>query len=225
MAEPTWLEATLVGSDWTLADVDLTEPAGYRVNVRAFDNAGNHAQSSANPRTDFTVNADETIPSAETTFPANGSEVTAAVQSISGVATDADSGVSEVLVRVRRLGALAGFWSKSGWVAEPKWLEATLDGSDWTLADVDLTVPAGYRVNVRAFDNAGNHAQSSANPRTDFTVISVDETIPGAEATSPANGSEVIAEVQDISGVATDADSGVSEVLVRVRRLGASAGF
>ena len=171
VAESTWLEATLDGSDWTLADVDLTEPTDYRVNVRAFDNAGNHAQSSANPRTDFTViSADETIPSAEATLPADGSEVVAGVHDISGVATDADSGVSEVLVRVRRLGASAGFWSESGWVAESTWLEATLDGSDWNLADVDLTEPTDYRVNVRAFDNAGNHAQSSTNPRTDFTV-------------------------------------------------------
>ena len=113
---------------------------------------------------------DTIIPMAEVTLPANGSEVIAAVQDISGAATDADSGVSEVLVRVRRLGASAGFWSESGWVAESTWLEATLDGSDWTLADVDLTEPTDYRVNVRAFDNAGNHAQSSANPRTDFTA-------------------------------------------------------
>jgi len=224
-----WHEASFDSADstWNLANVDLTVPADYRVLLRAFDNAGNHATAGHNPNTAFTVlSNDNKPPEAETTSPDDISEINSGAYQISGSVTDDDSGVNKVLVRIQRVGTSpALYWNDNAWTDSAKWLEASLDSagsteSTWSLANVDLTVPADYRVLLRAFDNAGNHATAGSNPNTVFTVLSDDDMRPEAETTSPA--SDIDAGVFDISGSTTDDVSGVNKVLVRIQRVGTS---
>ena len=227
-----FIELNFTQSGQTLSvqtpNTNLIAPPGYYL-LSVIDDSGVVSESSIIRLGDYNGNTtDTTIPMAEATSPSNDSVINAGVIEISGIASDTDSGIDRVQARIQRIGVQPTlFWDGVAWIDTPVFLPATLsnNGTSWDLTDVDLTEPAAYRVHVRAYDNAGNFAAAGDNPRTDFTVISVDETIPSAEATLPADGSEVVAGVHDISGVATDADSGVSEVLVRVRRLGASAGF
>ena len=167
--------------------------------------------------------ADTIVPHAEATSPTNDSAITSGVIDISGIATDEDSDVNTVLVRVQRTGVTPNlYWSENGWLPSSSWLEASLDPNDstWILPDVDLTVPADYRVIVRAFDSSGNQSSANDNPKTSFSVLPDDNIAPRAEATSPTNASVIASGVIDISGVATDDDSDISKVLVRVQRTG-----
>ncbi len=225
---PIYLDATLNADAtlWQLPSVDLTQPGQYRVRLIVTDNTGNTARVTSNPKTDFTVGIDDnTDPTAQATSPGNGDDITPGITKISGSAFDADSGVSTVRARIRRLGVSpALYWGGSTWSNSSVFLDASLsaDGTAWELAGVDLNETGTYRVNVIAYDNAGNLAQSFENPKTDFTVSIDDDTDPIAQATSPGNGDDTPPGVTTITGTAFDADSGVSTVRVRVRQLGVS---
>ena len=123
------------------------------------------------------IPADTAVPYAEATFPAHESDISASFSDISGIASDAESEVNRVLVRIQRVGVSPSlFWSESGWSNTSTWLDASVentadpDNFTWNLADVDLTVAADYRVLVRAFDSAGNHATANDNFKTVFTA-------------------------------------------------------
>ena len=79
-----------------------------------------------------------------------------------------------MLVRIQRRNVSpAVFWNGGAvFNTTSTYHEATLNnnGSTWTLPGVDLSVPGNYRILVRAFDNAGNHANASANDSTNFAV-------------------------------------------------------
>ena len=145
---------------------------------------------------------DDVRPSAQATSPAGGSAVTPAITDISGIASDIGSGVSRVRVRVQRLGVSpAEFWNGAAWSTTSAFLDADVqtsgDSWTWTLADVDLTVPARYRVRVIAIDNAGNTSRAAQNPATDFSSEIADDDPPPAQATSPAGGSTVTPAITD----------------------------
>ena len=213
------------GSTWTLPNIDLSVPGDYRAWLITNDNAGNVALAADNPITTFTVVLnDRTPPSANATTPADNETITnAAAVSISGIATDSESGISAVNVRIQRLGTLPTlFWNGIDWTSESVYLPANLssDGTTWSLDAVDLSVPARYRVRVTARDVAGNLARAVDNAKTEFTVQFNDQTIPFAQATSPANGQSVLAsDNRRIAGTASDTGTGVAEVNVRIQRL------
>ena len=147
---------------WTLPGVTLDTVGNYRIRVIAIDNAGNTAQSSENPSTDFSVvpdaASDTENPEAEADSP--GNITVGSTFAITGTASDDISGVSRVRVRVQRLGG-----------SIPSFVDATLNGDGtWTLPGVTLNTVGNYRIRVIAIDNAGNTAQSTENPFTDFSV-------------------------------------------------------
>ena len=172
----TWVDATLNSNttSWTLPNVDLTNSGNYRVQLLAYDNAGNIASASENPVTAFSVDiADNTDPIAETTSPADGSSLAPSTLDVSGSLFDADSGANRVRVRIRQIGVSPSlFWNGSVWTGSSTWVDATLNSNttSWTLPNVDLTNSGNYRVQLLAYDNAGNIASASENPVTAFSV-------------------------------------------------------
>jgi lysophospholipase L1-like esterase len=219
----TWVEADLnTNADtWSLPDVDLGNIGNYRLLLRAFDAVGNQSNSAQNPRTEFTVEIpDTTAPGAVTEFPSNASQVQPGTINISGTSSDDNSGVARVLVRIQQANApSARYWNGTSWQVNSKWLDATLGlNNDWTIAGVDATRKTIYRVNLRAFDNAGNQSFSGNNPKTVFHVVDPDVVNPSAAPTVPANGATVPLGLIDVKGISSDADSGVKKVLVRIQR-------
>ena len=222
---PGFLDAELSGNgtSWTLPNVLLDDDSDYRIRVITHDHAGNIANASKNPRTDFSVGAiDSTDPIAQAATPGDPVFAPDTID-ITGTAFDADSGVSRVRVRVQQLGVTqARFWNGTAFDSASTFLDANLssDGTSWTLPGVVLDTTGSYRVRVIAHDNAGNVAQAAENPRTDFLVVP-DNIDPTAQAAVPGGGNPVTApDTIEISGTAFDASSGVSRVRVRVQQLG-----
>ena len=116
---------------------------------------------------------DTTNPSAEATSPADNSSITPTTADVTGIAFDADSGVSRVRVRVQQRDVSPRlYWDGSAWTPAPIYPIAQLNsaGTAWTLPNVDLTSVGDYRIHVLAYDNVGNFAKSSDNPFTNFSV-------------------------------------------------------
>ena len=172
----TWRDATLNSNatSWTLPNVDLTNPGNYRVQLLAYDNAGNIASASENPVSVFSVGiVDNTDPLAETTSAADGNSLAQSTLDVTGTLFDADSGANRVRVRIRQIGVSPSlYWNGSVWTDSATWRDATLNSNatSWTLPNVDLTNPGNYRVQLLAYDNAGNIASASENPVTVFSV-------------------------------------------------------
>jgi len=225
----TLTNTSLSSTDW---NISLNLPIGnnYQLFALAVDNAGNDAFHN-NGLLVWPVNrpfavafADSVAPGALVTLPANGSNITPTIQSISGIASDDNSGVSRVRVRVSTVGTSPTmYWNGSVWTTTSTFPDAILSTSG-----------GNYRVRMVVNDNAGNISNSVANPFSDFTVALADSVAPSAQVTNPADGAN-IAQVTNpadganiapatrgISGTASDDISGVSRVRVRVSTVGTS---
>ena len=76
-------------------------------------------------------------------------------------------------VRIQRLRTSpALYWDGTTWINTSTYLDAnqTNDGQNWTLSNVELNVPATYRIRLFAHDNAGNIAKPQDNAKADFIV-------------------------------------------------------
>ena len=214
------------GDPWTGCAMasDLGTRDGTHFNADALRTLGQRYGDKYLEMTIFTKlgPVDTEIPFAQVTSPADGAIINATQQSISGIASDNDSDVDRVRVRLRRLRTSpALYWNGNAWTSSSFWLEAKLsaDNSTWTLTDIDLSTPADYRINLIVRDQAGNAARTADIPSSDFSVASSDTEIPFAQVTSPADGAIVNTAQQSISILASDNDSGVNRVRVRLRRL------
>ena len=222
---------TVTSTNW---NITATLPAGdYRLFALAIDNAGNDAFHGTGlavwpVNRNFQVESestDTTKPTADITSPTDGSSFSPTIVSVTGTASDADSGVNRVLVRVQRLDVSPRlYWNGTAWTPTSIYPDTILntDATSWTLPDVDLTNSGDYRIHVIAFDNTGNIAGAAVNPSTNFSIGTIDTIKPIAEATSHPNGITLSPDTASISGTAFDADSGVNRVLVRIQRLDAS---
>ena len=162
----TWHLANLSGSNWWLDDVPV-DPGVYDVFIWAWDNAGNRANQSENPQPLLTVSgtADTTAPT--TTFDTPTS-LPAGITTLTGTATDDDSGVNRVRVLVRDK-ANNTFWDGTTWNTTWSWNLATLNGTTWTLPGVNLQ-PGTFDVFLWAWDNEDNLARPASNPQPLLTV-------------------------------------------------------
>ena len=164
---------------------------------------------------------DRINPTGEATNPADGSTITQNSSfTIAGNASD-ESGIQSVILRVERIDVSPiQFWNGTIWQTDSIFLDASSIDSNgnWTLEDVDLMEPGDYRVRLGITDTVGNTAASNQNPRTNFEVISSDNTDPTGEATNPADDSTITPEDNfTISGEAID-PSGIASVIIRVER-------
>ena len=165
---------------------------------------------------------------------------------ISGTAADAGSGVSKVELQLYRATATAGvneYWNGNSWVvpatgAVPARLITTLSptsgGANVTWSVNAGPPPASFGDGVyflRAFptDKVDRHGASpvlkftkatdAANPTVGFTTAS---TTPAG--TTPANNVTITGAMPSITGVAADANSGVSKVELQLYRASSTAG-
>ena len=171
--------------------------------------------------------SDVRAPSAQVSSPTPGGTINEGTVDISGTASDDQSGVSRIRIRIQQLGVSpALFWNSTAFTPNSTFVDATLNGTEWTLPNVNLDAAGDYRILLIAHDNAGNVSQASANPRTDFSVFTAsppDEVNPFAETTSPVDGdSNIPIAVTDVTGTASDDNSGVNRVRVRIQQIGIS---
>ena len=216
-----WINASLEPNDiWTLKNVDFTATGDYRILLRAYDNAGNHANWSVNPRSDFTVVPTDSInPTVTITFPLDNNNIPVQVTNIEGSAADNASGINQVLLRIQnRTTTPFTYWNGTTYQTSAIWTAASLNANgDWIVPNVDFTTIGSYRILLRAYDNAGNHANWPENPRSDFVTIPPDTTNPSVTINTPSDGSIIVAQITDVEGLATDDSSGIDSVLARIQ--------
>ncbi len=162
----TWIPTTGT-TTWSI-DVPLT-PGDYRINTYAVDNAGNIEDwADDRPTVNFSVDpatpADTVVP--ESFIDPIGSPA-AGLVTFTGTATDDDSGVATVFVRIRDL-ATNTYWDGATWTTDKVWIPAT-GTTTWS---IDAPLSAGdHRINVYAVDNAGNIEDwGDGRPTVTFTV-------------------------------------------------------
>lgn len=173
------LRATFIEGLWILRNVNLSERGSYRITTKAYDFANNVAAETENPISVFTVGSiDSTAPSGTLTTPETGVPLQTNTQfRLEGTATDNDSGVKRVYVRIQnRSTTPRTFWNGTSWQESRSGtgLRAVLSGETWTLDNIDLSQPGNYRTTFKIEDKAGNVSTESANPVSDFTVTQTD---------------------------------------------------
>jgi CSLREA domain-containing protein len=171
------------------------------------------------------------------TTPANGSTIYNAMPAITGTATDAGSGISKVLLRLYRLKAGTTnnyeYWNGTGWISTVFYFTTTLNpttgganvswskNSGWPTG-TDFSDGTYYMV-ATAYDKANKIAavSSSFKKLTDNELPTVRFTTSATTpaGTTPVKGSTITGAIPAITGVAADAGSGISKVLLRLYRL------
>ncbi|HEU4451377.1 MAG TPA: Ig-like domain-containing protein, partial [Gaiellaceae bacterium] len=171
-AGETFFPATVAGSDWSYAFPAASFPAdgSYTVHARATDEAGNTESGSSR-----TFSLDDTDPSALFTFPAPGASYGGAgwdagctAAGLCGTASDSGSGVAQVEVSLKLVGADL-YWDGSSFSAPGEtFFPATLAGGDWSYGFPAASFPAdgSYTLHARATDDAGN---TESGPTRTFT--------------------------------------------------------
>ena len=187
-------EATLNGGNWSLANVSLPGVGNNPITAIATDAAGNAS-------TPVTINvirqetADTTKPTVTISSPSDGSSTTEASITVSGNASDPgspSSGVAHVKVNG---------------------VDASLNGGNWSLANVSLAFVGDNPITAIATDAAGNHSTpftinvTRQNPR--------DTTAPVISISSPDNGFTTSNGTITVSGTAVD-DGSVTTGIARV---------
>lgn len=175
----------------------------YRVKVVATDNAGNQRQK----YNDILV--DTTKPSVNVETPVNGANMPEAF-TVGGVASDVHTAVSEVKYTVTQIDGLGGNYVAT--VAN-----GTANGTDSWEFDVSGLTTGYYRLKVQAFDMEGNW-------RYDYNDVFVDASKPVVQIDTPTNGSILISGDVVVSGVASDAETSVTEVKYTVTQIDSLGG-
>ena len=219
--------ACVAASDLTTREMDLSvDPPvlGTHFDAAGLRTLGQRYGLKYSSLTERQDKADTTAPTASVVAPSNGSELNAGLLDITGTATDAESGVNRIRVQVRQVGiSPLLFWDGDDWVAGSVYLDANLeDDGAWTLPDVDLSEAGSYRILLWASDQAGNIAPWRDHEIGNFLVRSNDSTLPTAQITAPASSSVLSPSVVDITGTASDSESGIDRVRVQVRQVGIS---
>ena len=199
---------------------NLTDGVSYTVRSRATDTATNVET----PGSGITFTYDTTAPNVAIGFPADGS-FRNSVPNAQGTSSDATSGVSGVIVKVRKHGDANGYWNGSSFTANVGGA-ATFVASGttfWsaTISGVTFVDAQSYDVIAIATDNATNTATAS----NQFTF---DSTSPTASITFPSNGGVYNStswnsgcstpSTGDLCGTAADSGSGVHDVFVSIKR-------
>jgi CSLREA domain-containing protein len=182
------------------------------------------------PTVSFTTSA--TNPSGTT--PVNGSTISGAMPTITGVAADSGSGVAKVELRLHRVvNSITQFWSGTEWGTTQVKLAATLNPTSGG-ANVSWSKGAGWPTGSNLTDGtyyltayATDKANKIASVSSNFKVFS-DTTAPTVRfttsattpvGTTPVNGSTIYNAMPAITGEAADNGSGVAKVELRLHRV------
>ena len=185
------LTYTLTNEEAALLSLGST----YYAKVKAVDNAGNTANTYSSSWSDG-IRLDTQTPSSLFTSPSAGFYNAAGWSGdISGTATDDDSGVSKVELKVKVVTALGEnkYWNGADFDLSEHWLTAAGTGAwDYSFTPIE----GGYVIYYKAYDNAGNietaneasgivfdktapqvsHSLSSVSPAT-ITISAVEDNL------------------------------------------------
>ncbi|MDF4221867.1 Ig-like domain-containing protein [Maribacter sp. M208] len=185
--------ATVTGNTWTATDADISGLANGTITVTAdvTDVAGN-------PATDNDpVTLDNTLPTIDITTPIEGDDVVNAAEdgdvTISGTTTDVEDNQTVTVI----------FSDGTNTVTTT----ATVSGNAWTAADADISGLTNGSITVTA-----DVTDVAGNPATDNDPITLDNTLPTIDITTPIEGDDVVNAAEDndvsISGTTTDVEDG-----------------
>ena len=172
-AGETFFAAALSGGDWSYAFPAAGFPADgqYTVHVRATDDAGN---TEGGPSRTFRI--DDTDPSAAYGFPASGGTYDVAgwdagcpAAGLCGTAADGGSGVAQVEISLKRVGADLYWDGDSFDAAGETFFAASFAAGSWSWGfdGADFPADGAYTAHVRASDGAGN---VETGPVRTFTI-------------------------------------------------------
>ena len=219
---PVWLRATTADQlNWSIENVDYNLAGEYRGRLRVIDNASNHSPSGSNPVNTFTIaSGDTTAPTGLVTFPATSAELTSGVITVSGTSSDESGSIARVLARIERRDTKpVQYWNGDTWQLSSTWLDTDLSSTgDWSVTGVNVENPGTYAARIRVFDNAGNQATSQYNPVSYFSVRAMDTVPPTGLVAFPLHNTLISPGIYSVSGTASDENSGVSRVLVRIEK-------
>jgi hypothetical protein len=188
-------------SSWSMS-VDLGTSGSHRIVPRATDNAGNQAWNSIF----ITAIIDSTAPLVTVTSPSNGATVPVGTLVVQGTTSDntGGSGIKSVQIRLDG-GSFLNVVPKS-----------TNDWSSWT-ASFGILTAGSHTFQARATDKAGNYKDSSVAITTAAATTN-DTTAPIVAITNPTGNSVLTITGGNIavSGIASDSESGVRIVEVRI---------
>ena len=124
---------------------------------------------------------------------------------INGTATDADSGISGVEVRIQE-SVSNNYWTGSGWSASETWLPVTTGTTTWkyTIDDTNFTSGRNYTVSARATNNV-DITESTSQDDFDY-----DTDGPTGGSVSNTNGYETDTTITVSVNRGTDSGSGMS---------------
>src|SRR3989339_237285 len=204
---PTY--GTFSSNTWQAASSLPTWTNGaYTIDCRAIDN---DYTETAGAGENFTL--DNTAPTSSVTTPANAGWIQS-VPAIDGSASDAESGLQLVEIRIMR--SDSKYWSGSIWDTPETWFPAT-GTTSWSFNASGVGFVTGYTYTIvsRAKDNASNTETPGAG-----ITFTFDNAAPTSSVTAPA-GSSFQNAVATISGTASDANT-VSQVDITIQRIGDS---
>jgi hypothetical protein len=204
---PVWLKAGGT-STWTLSPATWTNGKTYNIKTRAIDSAGNVET----PGGGNTFTLDQTPPVSAVTAPSGSFADSASV--LGGTAADpAGCGIASVKLSIRNQTDNI-YYNGSTWnITDPGYVCAATGTTAWTYPALSWLNGKTYIVKSQATDLAGNTETPGAGKS--FTI---DNSPPVSSISAPADKS-ISASVTTISGTATDALSGVSQVQITIMRV------
>ncbi|TVZ09508.1 CHU domain-containing protein [Cellulophaga sp. RHA_52] len=186
--------ATVTGSTWTATDADISGLTNGTITVTA-----DVTDIALNPATDNDpITLDNTTPTIDITTPIEGDDVVNAAEdndvTISGTTTDVEDGQTVTVTFDDGVNPVVT-------------TTATVSGGNWTATDADISGLTNGTITVTA-----DVTDIALNPATDNDPITLDNTTPTIDITTPIEGDDVVNAAEDndvtISGTTTDVEDG-----------------
>ncbi|NJB38204.1 hypothetical protein, partial [Croceivirga sp. JEA036] len=191
---PVTTTATVSGNTWTATDADISGLDNGTITVTAdvTDVAGN-------PATDNDpITLDNTVPTIDITTPIEGDNIVNAAE-------DGDVTISGTTTAIED-GQVVTVTFDDG-VNPPVTTTATVTGNAWTALDADISGLNNGTITVTA-----DVTDVAGNPATDNDPITLDNTVPTIDITTPIEGDNIVNAAEDgdvtISGTTTDVEDG-----------------
>ncbi|WP_205692235.1 beta strand repeat-containing protein, partial [Cellulophaga sp. Z1A5H] len=185
--------ATVSGDTWTAADADISGLTNGPITVTA-----DVTDVALNPATDNDpITLDNSLPTIDITTPIEGDNVVNAAEDGDVTISGTTTGVEDNQI------VTVTFSDGTNTVITT----ATVSGDTWTATDADISGLTNGPITVTA-----DVTDVALNPATDNDPITLDNSLPTVDITTPIEGDNVVNAAEDgdvtISGTTTDVESG-----------------